>query len=135
MPAFEYKALDREGKTVKGAIEADTAKQARTALRAQKLIPTHIDEVAQKEQKQAHQFSFSLFKPRISIAELALLTRQLSTLIAASLPLEEALKAVADQTEKPRLSAMIVGVRARVVEGYSLAESMADYPHIFDDLY
>ena len=110
MPAFEYKALDREGKTVKGAIEADTAKQARTALRAQKLIPTHIDEVTQKEQKQARQFSVSLFKPRISIAELALLTRQLSTLIAASLPLEEALKAVADQTEKPRLAAMIVGV-------------------------
>ncbi|MGI2260930.1 type II secretion system inner membrane protein GspF [Shewanella sp. GXUN23E] len=134
MPAFEYKALDRTGKQNKGVIEADTARHARSQLRDQGLMPLDIQPVVEKETRAAGG-GFSLFKRKISTAELALLTRQLATLVAAGLPVEEALKAVGQQCEKDRLASMIMAVRSRVVEGYSLADSMAEFPHVFDDLY
>ena len=133
MAAFEYKALDiTTGKQTKGVVEADTARHARSQLRDMRLTPISIEPVTEKEAKQA---GFSLFKKRISVAELALITRQIATLVAAGLPIEEALKAVGQQCEKERLASMIMAVRSRVVEGYSLADSMAEFPHIFDDLY
>ena len=133
MAAFEYKALDiSSGKQTKGVVEADTARHARSQLREMRLTPISIEPVTEKEAKQA---SFSLFQKRISVAELALITRQIATLVAAGLPIEEALKAVGQQCEKERLASMIMAVRSRVVEGYSLADSMAEFPHIFDDLY
>ncbi|MBM7071108.1 type II secretion system inner membrane protein GspF [Shewanella sp. 202IG2-18] len=133
MAAFEYKALEiGTGKQTKGVIEADTARHARSQLREMRLTPISIEPVTEKEAKQS---SFSLFQKRISVAELALITRQIATLVAAGLPIEEALKAVGQQCEKERLASMIMAVRSRVVEGYSLADSMAEFPHIFDDLY
>ena len=134
MPAFEYKALDRKGKQNKGVIEADTARHARTQLRDQGLMPLDIQPVVEKETRSATS-GLRLFKRKVSTAELALLTRQLATLVAAGLPVEEALKAVGQQCEKDRLASMIMAVRSRVVEGYSLADSMAEFPHVFDDLY
>ncbi|QSX30242.1 type II secretion system inner membrane protein GspF [Shewanella cyperi] len=134
MPAFEYKALDTKGKQLKGVIEADTARHARSQLRDMRLIPLEIEPVVEKEAK-AKGGGISLFKRGISVAELALITRQIATLVAAGLPVEEALKAVGQQCEKDRLASMIMAVRSRVVEGYSLADSMAEFPHIFDDLY
>lgn len=133
MPAFSYLALDGKGKTKKGVIEADSPKQARSALREQSLTPLEVEVSAQAENKKAAS-GFS-FKRGISTADMALLTRQLATLIAASLPLEESLKAVAEQSELPRLKNMILAVRSRVVEGHTLAESFAEFPHVFDDLY
>jgi general secretion pathway protein F len=137
MAAFEYKALDKKGKQQKGVIEADSARHARSQLREQRLMPVEIQQVADKEARsQSGGFSFgNLFKKRISVAELALITRQIATLVAAGLPIEEALKAVGQQSEKARLGNMIMAVRSRVVEGYSLADSMAEFPHVFDDLY
>ena len=136
MPAFEYKALDKQGKNKQGVVEADSMRQARSLLREQGLFPTEVEAVVEKEKKESKSTSsFTLFKPKISVADLALMTRQLSTLVAASLPIEEALKAVAQQTEKPRIAGMLAAVRSRVVEGYTLAESMAEYPHIFDELF
>ncbi len=133
MAAFEYKALDvSTGKQTKGVVEADTARHARSQLREMRLTPFSIEPVTEKE---ARQSGFSLFKKRISVAELALITRQIATLVAAGLPIEEALKAVGQQCEKERLASMIMAVRSRVVEGYSLADSMAEFAHIFDDLY
>lgn len=134
MPAFEYKALDKQGKQQKGVIEADTARHARGQLRDQRLMPLEIKPVLEKEAK-AKSAGNSLFQRGISVAELALLTRQIATLVAAGLPVEEALKAVGQQCEKDRLASMIMAVRSRVVEGYSLADSLAEFPHIFDDLY
>ncbi|MCJ8302029.1 type II secretion system inner membrane protein GspF [Shewanella sp.] len=134
MPAFEYKALDKQGKQQKGVIEADTARHARSQLRDQRLMPLEIKPVLEKEAK-AKSAGKSLFQRGISVAELALLTRQIATLIAAGLPVEEVLQAVGQQCEKDRLASMIMAVRSRVVEGYSLADSMAEFPHIFDDLY
>ena len=134
MPAFEYKALDKTGKQQKGVVEADTARHARTQLREQRLMPLEITPVVEKESK-AKSSGLSFFKRGISTAELALITRQIATLVAAGLPVEEALKAVGQQCEKDRLASMIMAVRSRVVEGYSLADSMAEFPHIFDELY
>lgn len=134
MPAFEYKALDAKGKQLKGVIEADTARHARSQLRDQRMMPLEILPVSEKEAK-AKSGSFSFFKRGISVAELALITRQIATLVAAGLPIEESLKAVGQQCEKDRLASMIMAVRSRVVEGYSFADSLAEFPHIFDDLY
>ncbi|MGS0682229.1 type II secretion system inner membrane protein GspF [Shewanella sp. 125m-7] len=134
MPAFEYKALDKTGKQQKGVVEADTARHARTQLREQRLMPLEITPVVEKESK-AKSSGLSFFKRGISTAELALITRQIATLVAAGLPVEEALKAVGQQCEQDRLASMIMAVRSRVVEGYSLADSMAEFPHIFDELY
>ena len=134
MPAFEYKALDNKGKQKKGVMEADTARHARGQLRELRLMPLEITPVIEKETK-AKSSGKSFFQRGISVAELALITRQIATLVAAGLPIEEALKAVGQQCEKDRLASMIMAVRSRVVEGYSLADSMAEFPHIFDDLY
>ncbi|MGX9461398.1 type II secretion system inner membrane protein GspF [Shewanella sp. A14] len=137
MAAFEYKALDHKGKQQKGVIEADTARHARSQLREQRLMPLELQPVSEKEaNSQRGGFNLAnLFKKRISVAELALITRQIATLVAAGLPIEETLKAVGQQSEKARLGNMIMAVRSRVVEGYSLADSMAEFPHVFDDLY
>ncbi|MBY5994010.1 type II secretion system inner membrane protein GspF [Ferrimonas balearica] len=134
MAAFEYQALDTRGRQVKGIIEADTARQARSQLREKQMMPLEVVPAAQKEQRSARP-GFTLFKPKIGATALALITRQLATLVAGGLPLEECIKAVAEQSEQPRLKGMLMAVRAKVVEGYGLAESMADYPQVFDELY
>ncbi|MBV7316694.1 type II secretion system inner membrane protein GspF [Shewanella sp. NIFS-20-20] len=133
MAAFEYKALTKQGAQKKGVIEADSARHARSQLREQQLMPLDIQPVTTKEAKNHQGFSF--FKQKVSVAELALITRQIATLVAAGIPIEESLKAVGQQCEKARLASLVMAVRSRVVEGYSLADSMAEFPHVFDDLY
>lgn len=138
MAAFEYRALDGRGKEKKGILEADTAKQVRQLLRDQKLTPLEVVPAAQDDKQvkgQKVSLLGSLFKPTISTADLALITRQLATLIQSALPVEGAVMAVAEQCEKPRLKRMLMSVRSKVVEGYTLADGMSEFPHVFDDLY
>ncbi|MDV5172283.1 type II secretion system inner membrane protein GspF [Photobacterium rosenbergii] len=133
MAAFEYKALDAKGRQKKGVLEGDTARQIRQQLRDQGMIPVEVVQTHEREKKKA-KGGFQL-RRGISTTELSLITRQLATLVQASMPLEECLKAVAEQNEKPRLKNMLLAVRSRVVEGYTLSDSMAEYPHIFDQLF
>lgn len=132
MGAFEYTALDTNGREKKGVIEADTARQVRQTLREQGMTPLGVEEVQKREQRSQRS---SFFKPRISATDLALITRQLATLSRSGLPVEECLKTVSMQTEKARLQSMLVGVRSRVMEGHTLATALADFPHVFDELY
>ncbi|MEI4548334.1 type II secretion system inner membrane protein GspF [Pseudoalteromonas spongiae] len=134
MAAFEYKALDGRGKNKKGILEADTAKQIRQMLREKGLTPLEVVQAADKEKQQVKNRG-GLFKAKISAHELSLITRQLATLVQSALPVEAAVLAVAEQCEKPRLKSMLMSVRSKVVEGYSLAEGLAEFPHIFDHLY
>jgi general secretion pathway protein F len=133
MGAFEYTAVDASGRERKGVLEGDTARQVRQVLREQSLLPVSVSEVAQTEQRRRKtRISF----PRgVSAGDLSLLTRQLATLVHAGLPLEESLQAVAEQTEKPRIKSIILGVRAKVMEGHALADGLADFPAVFPDLY
>jgi general secretion pathway protein F len=130
--AFEYTALDTAGKERKGILEGDTPRHIRQLLREQQLLPVAVAEVAQKEAKR--QRSFSLMR-RVSPSDLALFTRQLATLVRAGLPLEESLLAVSQQTEKPRVQSIVLGVRARVMEGHTLADGFAEFPRVFPEIY
>lgn len=133
MAAYAYKAIDNNGKNKNGVLEGDNARQVRQGLREKGLIPLEVEQVAERERKSAS--GFSLFRPKISASDLALLTRQLATLVEASLPIEEALLAVAEQCEKPRQKNMMMAVRSKVVEGHSLADAMNEFPHVFDQLF
>lgn len=132
MGAFEYVAVDKAGKQSKGLLEGDTAKQVRQMLRERHLLPIKVTEVTEKESKR--QSSFSL-RRGISARDLALVTRQLSTLSQSGMPLEEALLAVSQQNEQPRLKSILLGVRSKVMEGHTLADGLADFPQAFPELY
>ncbi|MCT6701289.1 type II secretion system inner membrane protein GspF [Rheinheimera sp. 4Y26] len=133
MAAFEYQALDARGRKSKGVMEADNARHARQLLREQKLTPLSLELASQQEKMLASGKKW--FQSGISASDLALITRQIATLVEAALPIENALQAVAEQCEKPRLQSMMMTVRSKVVEGYSLAEGLAEFPHVFDHLY
>jgi general secretion pathway protein F len=132
MGAFEYTALDTGGRERKGILEGDTARQVRQLLRERQLLPVSVTEVAQREAKR--EASFSLAR-RVSASELSLFTRQLATLVRAGLPLEESLLAVSEQTERPRVQSIILGVRSRVMEGHTLADGFAEFPRVFPEIY
>ncbi len=134
MAAYEYVALDGSGRQKKGILEADSGRQIRQLLRDQGLMPLSVEAAAEHARKGATQRA-RLFTRRMSALDQALFTRQLATLIAAGLPVEESLKAVAQQTEKRHVSALVMGLRGRVLEGRSLASSLADFPSTFSDLY
>ncbi len=134
MGAFEYTALDPAGRSRKGVIEGDTARHVRSLLRERQLLPVSIEEVAAQESRRQARPGFS-FGRRVSAADLALLTRQIATLVRAALPLEEALLAVSQQTEKPRVQSVLLGVRAKVVEGHTLAAGLAEFPRVFPEIY
>jgi len=132
MGAYEYTALDVRGKERQGVIEGDTPRHVRQLLRERELLPVSITEAAQKESRR--QRSFTL-QGGASAADLALVTRQLATLVRAALPLDEALLAVSEQTEKPRMKSILLGVRAKVLEGHPLAAGFAEYPRVFPEIY
>ena len=132
MGAFEYIALDNAGKERKGVLEGDTPRHIRQLLRERQLLPVTVSEVAQKEANRQKSFSFTR---RVAPADLALFTRQLATLVRAGLPLEESLLAVSQQTEKPRVQSIILGVRSKVMEGHTLADGLAEFPRVFPEIY
>lgn len=130
MAAFEYTALDDRGRQKKGVLEGDSPRQIRTQLRDRGWVPLEVERAA--EQKKTNNW---LRQPSISVSEQAMVTRQLSTLVASSMPLEECLRAVAEQNESRRIRSMFMAVRAKVLEGYSLAKAFSEYPRAFDNQY
>lgn len=128
MGAYQYQALKTSGRLCKGIIEADSERHARQQLREQQLIPTHIHALKKTGLTKKH-------RETLSAEELSLFTRQLATLLAAGIPVEEALRGVGEQTDKQSVRRVIIGVRAKVMEGYGLAQAMMDYPQVFPDLY
>lgn len=127
MGAYQYQALKKNGSASKGIIEADSERHARQLLRDQGLIPTHIQTLTQQRAGNP--------KSKISAADLSLMTRQLATLLAAGIPVEESLRGVSEQTEKDKVRELIIGIRAKVLEGYGLAQAMNQYPNAFPELY
>lgn len=134
MAAFEYLVLNAQGKQTKGVMEADSARQLRQMLRDQGLMPLEVSPASESRTSRTASSGFS-FARGLSALDRVLFTRQLATLISSSLPVEEALSAVAQQTEKQHVSGLILGIRSKVLEGFSLANSLREYPGSFSDLY
>src|SRR5688500_13023533 len=131
MPAFAYQALDSSGKTRRGVLQGDTARAVRGALRERGLDPLQVDEVSESRAHAARPFA----RRGLGGAQLALLTRQLATLVGAGLPIDEALGALSEQAESERQRGLTMSLRARVMEGASLAQAMAEFPDSFPDVF
>ncbi len=132
MGAFEYTAVDTGGRESRGILEGDTARHVRQLLRERQLLPVTVNAVSEQEKSQKRSFSLAR---RVSATDLALFTRQLATLVKAGLPLEESLLAVSQQTERERVQSIVLGVRAKVMEGHTLADGFADFPRVFPEIY
>lgn len=138
MGAYSYKALNEEGKTVKGLLEGDSERHIRTQLRAQRLKPLEVISANAADKVEEKETTSFFGRPRggkLSTRELSMLTRQLASLVKSGLPLDEALQACAKQTKKPKVKRVILQVRSRVLEGFSLAQAMGDNPAAFDGMY
>jgi general secretion pathway protein F len=136
MAGFEYLALDPKGRTVRGVIDGDAERQVRGVLRERGLTPLSVGAIREQQNRPGDKTTPGLRLRRgISGNDLALLTRQFATLVRAGLTLEECLNALIEQTDKPRARHVLAGVRGRMIEGQSLARSMASFPQAFPDIY
>lgn len=131
MPAFDYQAQDANGRTCRGQQEADSARHARQILRERGLRITRLSGAKKSRPGGRHGQAGT----RLGVTDLALLTRQLATLIHAGLPLEEALSAVTAQSEKTAVSNVLAAVRNRVTEGHALATALSAFPRAFPELF
>ena len=145
MSVFDYKALNKSGKEIKGVLEGDSARVIRQKLKAQGLIPIEvmlsgakstIDKANKDESSSVFSKIFHYKKvTKLSVAEVALLTRQLATLLSAGMQIEESLKVVSEQSDNPKITRVILAVRAKVLEGQSLATGLSEHKGVFSDLY
>ncbi len=155
MPIFEYKALTSSGKTKKGIVDADTARDARSKLRSDHMHVTEMWEVAGKKSKKDKSAAkkargipakkgkpggllskeIELFQPKISTRDLATFTRQFSTLLRSGIQLADALNALVEQCADPHLERVLRNVKEEITSGNNLAEAMAKHPRFFSDLY
>ncbi|TQV64652.1 MAG: type II secretion system protein GspF [Halothiobacillaceae bacterium] len=135
MPAFSWTALDATGRTRKGVQEGDSPRLVRQALREQGLTPLSVEQTADQVRAGARPGGLRGLRQGMGAGELALVTRQLATLVQAGLPIETALGSVARQSEKTASRNLIHAVRSRVMEGHTLADSLGEFPRVFPELY
>lgn len=139
MAAFNYQALDANGKTVKGVLEGDSERHVRSLLRQRQLKPLDVRGSNKRSKAAAGEKAggrrLSSRGPKLNYKEIALITRQLASLLQSGLPLDEVLHAAATQSKKPKIKSLLLQVRSRVLEGLSLAQAMSEAPRAFDTLY
>src|SRR5688572_6228792 len=138
MPAYSFEALDAQGGTRKGVMEADTAKAARSLLRAQALVPLQV--VAVNSGSAANEGSFAwggriFSRPVFNATGLAIWTRQIAGLVTSGLPLERALTALTEEAEKEHERHLLAALRAEVNAGSSFAKALGQFPRDFSDIY
>ncbi len=133
MAAYEYLAFDEKGARKKGLIEADTAKQARQQLRGIGLSPLEVEQIS--SQQENRKGGKKTRREKVSVAVISLITRQLSTLISAGQPVESAVFAVSQQTNKTQAKKILLAIRAKVLEGYALSDALRSFPRVFDPMY
>jgi len=133
MTAYRYRALNTSGKLVKGVLEGDSERSVRGQLRGKSLRPVEVIVANRPAANEGSRFTW--LRPRVGVGEMAMMTRQLSTLVQSNLPLDECLQAAAEQSRKPRTKGLLLQVRSRVAEGHTLAYAMGEFPSVFNEMY
>jgi len=128
VPAFRYEAVDSAGRARRGILDAASARAARDALRGEGLFPTAVEPAASASAERGD-------ATRLAPALLALLTRQLATLVVSGMPLDQALGAVAEQADHPAAARVFGALREQVAAGEPLAAAMSRFPRSFPELY
>lgn len=134
MPAFRYEAVDSTGTTKKGVLTADSSRAARAELRGQGLLPMTVELISNQVNRQGKKHR-ALFGERLSSVELALFTRQLSSLLEAGLPLEQAFSALLEQAERVYVRDLIASIRSEILAGSALSDGLKQHPNDFADIY
>ena len=135
MPAFTFEALDAQGQTRKGTLEADNARAARSQLRSQALVPLQVEPVAAGKGQGRTGASGWFTRPVFNSTSLAVWTRQLSGLVSSGLPIERALAALAEEAEDERQHQLVAALRAEVNAGSSFAKALEQHPREFSDIF
>ena len=135
MPAYTLEALDAQGQTRKGTLEADNARAARSQLRSQSLVPLQVAPVAAGQGQGRTGASGWLTRPVFHSTSLAVWTRQLSGLVSSGLPIERALAALAEEAEDERQHHLVAALRAEVNAGSSFAKALEQHPREFSDIF
>lgn len=139
MAVFSYKGINSAGKKVSGIIDADNLKSARSKLRKSKIFPTDVSEGGRGGGGGGASILGGLnlkkYFEKIKVTDIANMTRQLSTLLNANVPLVDALSALVEQIDQPKLKSAISEIKEKVKEGSRLADAMRAYPDIFGNLY
>ncbi|MGZ3253816.1 MAG: type II secretion system inner membrane protein GspF [Burkholderiaceae bacterium] len=134
MPVFRYEAVDDVGKTKKGVVNADSARAARVDLRGQGLVPVKLDIITTQVDAEG-KTKRRAFGDKLSTNELALFTRQLASLLEASLPLEQAFSALLEQAERTYVRDLIASIRSEIMSGSSLSDALSQHPDDFAEIY
>lgn len=132
MPIFEYKGLNRAGKSVRGVVDAENIRAARARLKKDNIFVTDIND---KKKIDPSKKKKSISTKSVPIRDMSLMTRQLATLVKANIPLVDALSAVSEQVENPVLSEAIADCKNQVNEGSTLHKSLQKYPDVFSKIY
>ena len=135
MPAFTFEALDAQGQTRKGTLEADNARAARSQLRSQALVPLQVEPVAAGKGQGRTGASGWFTRPVFNSTSLAVWTRQLSGLVSSGLPIERALAALSEEAEDERQHQLVAALRAEVNAGSSFARALEQHPREFSDIF
>ncbi len=135
MPIFEYKAYTETGETRTGVIDADTPREARLKLKREELHVIDIVEIEDIAEKARGGFLQRVFIKKRKVGELAMITRQLATLLQAGIPLAESMQALIEQINNKKMESVFRDVREKVTQGLSFAEALAHHPAYFNDLY
>ncbi len=135
MGVYAWQGVDASGKNVKGVKDAENPRALRLALRREGTLVTEVLEEAAARKKKSKEIDFRRIFRRVSATDIALTTRQLATLLAAGIPLVEALSAMIEQLEHPDLKTAFTQTRDKVNEGSSLADSLRLHPKVFSNLY
>lgn len=137
MPVFLYEAVDQAGVILQGTVIADNPRAARADLRSRGLLTVFLEtsDSHKENAKLKKILFFELFEEKLSSTELSLFTRQLASLLEASLPLERALFALQEQAERPYVKNLIATIRSEVMGGTSLSGALAQYKADFSDIY
>ena len=136
MPVFQYKALSHDGKAETGVVDADSPKEARLKLKGRRLHVTDLDALTGKQSKEGKKgASRKIFFRRRRPEEVAMLTRQLATLLGSSIPMIGAFTAVIDQCEHLDLKSALMDIREQISQGSTMSDALESHPHFFSELY
>jgi len=135
MPVYEYQALDKKGKNIKGIVDAVSESQARSKLRSSGRYPVSIRESRSRSSSAEKKVSTVGFFERVGSEEISVMTRQLATLLGAGIPLIQALSSLVDQTDNSVLKKVIAQIKESVNEGNTLTQAIGEHPKLFSSIY